>query len=80
MEKSDPDDVISQKFAGHDSDIEPVVIKRKNSPFDSIMLELKLLDKAIQNSCNYPEKKLISRISPLVKGKMFSIRTMKLKE
>ena len=46
--KSDPDDVLLQIFVSHDSDIEPVVIKRKSSPFDSIMLELKLLDKAIQ--------------------------------
>ena len=40
--KGDLDDVILEIFVSHDSDIEPVVIKRKNSPFDSIMIELKL--------------------------------------
>ena len=39
-----PDDVISESFVSDDSEIEPVVKKRKDSGFDSIMLELKLMD------------------------------------
>ena len=42
---SDPDDVKSESFVSDDSEIEPVVKKRKDSAFDSIMLELKLMDK-----------------------------------
>ena len=41
---SDPDDVKSESFVSDDSEIEPVVKKRKDSAFDSIMLELKLMD------------------------------------
>ena len=41
---SDPDDVKSELFVSDDSEIEPVVKKRKDSAFDSIMLELKLMD------------------------------------
>ena len=41
---SDPDDVKSELFVSDDSEIEPVVKKRKVSAFDSIMLELKLMD------------------------------------
>ena len=40
---SDPDDVKSELFVSDDSEIEPVVKKRKDSAFDSIMLELKLM-------------------------------------
>ena len=41
---SDPDDGKSESFVSDDSEIEPVVKKRKVSAFDSIMLELKLMD------------------------------------
>ena len=41
---SDPDDVKSELFVSDDSEIESVVKKRKDSAFDSIMLELKLMD------------------------------------
>ena len=41
---SDPDDVKSELFVSDDSEIELVVKKRKDSAFDSIMLELKLMD------------------------------------
>ena len=41
---SNPDDVKSELFVSDDSEIEPVVKKRKDSAFDSIMLELKLMD------------------------------------
>ena len=41
---SDSDDVKSELFVSDDSEIEPVVKKRKDSAFDSIMLELKLMD------------------------------------
>ena len=41
---SDPDDAKSELFVSDDSEIEPVVKKRKDSAFDSIMLELKLMD------------------------------------
>ena len=41
---SDPDDVKSGLFVSDDSEIEPVVKKWKDSAFDSIMLELKLMD------------------------------------
>ena len=41
---SDPEDVKSELFVSDDSEIEPVVKKRKDSAFDSIMLELKLMD------------------------------------
>ena len=41
---SDPDDVKSELFVSDDSEIEPLVKKRKDSAFDSIMLELKLMD------------------------------------
>ena len=41
---SDRDDVKSESFVSDDSEIEPVVKKRKDSAFDSIMLELKLMD------------------------------------
>ena len=55
--RSDPDDVKSELFVSDDSEIEPVVKKRKNSAFDSIMLELKLMDeKKNKKSCNNPEK------------------------
>ena len=40
---SNPDDVKSELFVSDDSEIEPVVKKRKDSAFDS-MLELKLMD------------------------------------
>ena len=40
--KSEPDDVILELFVNHDSEIEPVVKRLKDSPIDSIMLELKL--------------------------------------
>ena len=35
---SEPDDVKSESFVSDDSEIEPVVKKRKDSAFDSIML------------------------------------------
>ena len=54
--KNNPDDVKSESFVSDDSEIEPVVKKRKNSAIDSIMLELKLMDKNKKKSCNYPEK------------------------
>ena len=41
---SDPDDVKLESFVSDDSEIEPVVKKRKDSAFDSVMLELKLMD------------------------------------
>ena len=41
---SEPDDVKSESFVSDDSGTEPVVKKRKDSAFDSIMLELKLMD------------------------------------
>ena len=41
---SDADDVRSESFFSDDSEIEPIVKKRKDSAFDSIMLELKLVD------------------------------------
>ena len=41
---SDPDDAKSELFVSDDSEIEPVVKKRKDSALDSIMLELKLMD------------------------------------
>ena len=53
---SDPDDVKSELFVSDDSEIEPVVKKRKDSAFDSIMLELKLMDEKNKKSCYYPEK------------------------
>ena len=42
--KNDPDDVKSESFVSDDSEIEPDVKKRKDSAFDSIMLEIKLMD------------------------------------
>ena len=44
MKKNDPDDAKSELFVSDDSEIEPVVKKRKDSAFDSIMLELRLMD------------------------------------
>ena len=44
---SDPDDAKSELFVSDDSEIEPIVKKRKDSAFDSIMLELKLMDENI---------------------------------
>ena len=41
---SDSDDVKSESFVSDDSEIEPVVKKQKDSAFNSIMLELKLMD------------------------------------
>ena len=41
---SDPDDAKSELFVSDYIEIEPVVKKRKDSAFDSIMLELKLMD------------------------------------
>ena len=41
---SDRDDVKSESFVSDDSEIEPVLKKRKDSAFDSIMLEPKLMD------------------------------------
>ena len=41
---SDADDVRSESFFSDDSEIEPIVKKRRDSAFDSIMLELKLVD------------------------------------
>ena len=38
-------DVKSEQFGSDDSEIEPVVKKRKNSAFDLIMLDLKLKEK-----------------------------------
>ena len=41
---SDADDVKTESFFRDDSEIEPIVKKRRDSAFDSIMLELKLVD------------------------------------
>ena len=42
--RSDPHDVKSEIFVSDDSETEPIVKKRKESAFDSIKLELKLMD------------------------------------
>ena len=53
---SDADDVRSESFFSDDSEIEPIVKKRRDSAFDSIMLELKLVDEnKTKKSCNYPK-------------------------
>ena len=55
---SDPDDVKSELFVSDDSEIEPVVKKRKDSAFDSIMLELKLMDENKTKRASFILKKI----------------------
>ena len=65
---SDPDDVKSELFVSDDSEIEPVVKKRKDSAFDSIMLELKLMD----------ENK--TKIAAIILKKFFDSNTVSISE
>ena len=78
---SDPDDVKSESFVSDDSEIEPVVKKRKDSAFDSIMLKLKLIDENKTKRAAITLKKiLIPILFLLVKRIMLSILKMNLKE
>ena len=78
---SNPDDVKSESFVTDDSEIEPVVKKRRDSAFDSKMLELKLMDENnTKKSYNYPVKNLIPIQFLLVKRIIFCILDMNLKE
>ena len=78
---SDPDDAKSELFVSDDSEIEPVVKKRKDSAFDSIMLELKLMDEnKTKRAAIILKKFLILILFLLVKRIMFSILKMNLKE
>ena len=43
--RSDADDVRTESYFSDDIEIESIVKKRRDSAFDSIMLELKLVDK-----------------------------------
>ena len=76
---SDPDD--AELFVSDDSEIEPVVKKRKDSAFDSIMLELKLMDENKTKRAAIILKKILFRmLFLLVKRIMFSILKMNLKK
>ena len=78
---SDPDDVKSELFVSDDSEIEPVVKKRKDSAFDSIMLELKLMDEnKTKRAAIILKNFLIPILFLLVKRKTSSILKMNLKE
>ena len=79
---NDPDDVKSESFVSDDSETEPVVKKRKDSAFDSIMLELKPMVENKTKRAAIILKKifLIPILFPLVKRIMFSIVKMNIKE
>ena len=78
---SDPDDVKSELFVSDDSEIEPVVKKRKDSAFDSLMLELKLMDgNKTKRAAIILKKFLIPILFLLVKRITSSILKMSLKE
>ena len=62
--EKDPEDVKSESFVNDDNEIKPVVKKRKDSAFDSIMLELKLMD---ENKTNRAGKFLIPFLFLLLK-------------
>ena len=73
--------VKSESFVSDDCEIEPVVKKRKDSAFDSIMLELKLMDEnKTKRAVIILKKFLIPILFLLVKRIMFSILKMNLKE
>ena len=80
-ETSDPDDVKSESVVSDDSEIKPVFKKRKDSAFDSIMLELKLMDEnKTKRAAIILNFFLIPILFLLVKRIMSSILQMNLKE
>ena len=74
-------DVRTESFFSDDSEIEPIVKKRRDSAFDSIMLELKLVDEnKTKRAANILKKISIQLIFLLVKRRTFCTLTMSLKD
>ena len=76
--RSDPDDLKSESIDSDESEIKPVVKKRMDSAFDSVMLELKLMEE--KKAAFIQKKLLIPILFLLVKRIMFSILKINLKE
>ena len=80
---SDADDVGTESFFSDDSGIEPIVKKKRDSAFDSIMLEQKLVDENRTKSAAIILSKIFNSIQIMfliVKRLTFCTLTMSLKE